>query len=192
MKFDSEITNRVTSTADSIIKKSPDRLYKAVMKGGGIVKAEAAGRAPSKKIGSAIKVIGKNSPDGPESRTGISRKSKAWYGKFFESGAKKHDIKAKKARYLSFAVAAGRAEFTIVRRKKTVTKIQNYYTTKSGEKTLEATESGNWIKAKIVHHPGMKEEPFLKPSYQGKKAEIQQVITDAMLKTAAEAIKENN
>lgn len=188
MKLDIEVTNKVTPTVNSIVNKSPDRMYKAVMKGGGIVKTEAASRARSRKIANSLKVIGKNSDDGPEAYTGFSKKGKGWYGKFFESGAKEHEIESKNGKVLAWVTASGgKAEFT----SRTGTKrMIKYYVAKNGQHTFDKSEEGKTF-YKVVHHPGMKQDQILDPSYKNKKPEIQEVIFDATIKTALEAIKEN-
>jgi hypothetical protein len=191
MKFSGSIKNNIKTTTAAINRRRPSALYQAVMKGGGLVKTEAQHRLKTQKFASSLKVVGKNA-NNPEAHVGIKRKSKYWFAKFEESGTKKHTIKPKKAKFLSFAVAKGRIEMVVVKRKKQKIETHNYYQSKSGANTLEVSESANWIKTKQVNHPGMKSSPFLKPAYESKKEEIKGVLADAVLKVMAHAAKENN
>lgn len=182
MRLKTDITNNINKAVPNIKQKIPSNMFKAVMKCGGLVKIEAASRAPSRKIANAIKVIGRNIDGSPESNTGFSKSAKGWYGKFFESGAKKHDIKPKNGKVLTWLRVGGTAEFA---GKKTAAK---YYITKDGQHSLDADSSRNFIT--IVHHPGMKKNPFLVPSYQTKAQEIKQIIGDAVVTTSMESARE--
>lgn len=182
MKINTNITNNIDKIAPNISRKMPDKMFKAVMKAGGVVKNEAGSRAPSKKIASAIKVIGRNTDGSPESNTGFSKSAKGWYGKFIESGAKKHKIEPKNGKVLSWLRVGGTAEFA---GKKTVAK---YYVTSNGQHSLDADSSRNFIM--VVNHPGMKKKPFLIPSYKTKAQEIKSIIGDAIISTTMEGARE--
>jgi len=184
MKIQTDIANNIKTVVPNIVRRMPGNMFKAVMKCGGLVKKEAGSRAPSKKIAKALKVIGKNKDGSPESNTGINSKAKGWYGKFFESGTKPHEISAKDGKVLSWlTTAGGKAEFT---GKKTAVK---YYIAKDGQHTLDASEAGRTY-ITVVHNPGMKEKPFLMPAFQVKKTEIKEVIGNAIITTSMEGAKE--
>ena len=181
------ITNNVNKVMPNIQKRILSDLFKAVLKCGGLVKTEAMNRVLSKKIASALKVVPRNVNGMPESNTGLSRKTKGWYGKFLESGTEPHDIKPKHGKTLSWITkSGGRADFTTRTGKKVSLK---YYVAKNGQHTLDASKQGRSY-AMIVHHPGIKAKPFLWPAYLSKKAEIKQVIGDAVVGALAEGTRE--
>lgn len=170
-----EIENNVSKFTRKVYSASDNELYKAVMKAGGLVKRDAQRGSPSKKISNSIGVIGKNPKgSGPEANIGVKRGSKGWYGKFFETGAKGHEIKPKNGKVLAFTQSSGSAEFANSRG--TLKKLK-YFRTKSGY-TLDANEAKIYFKR--VDHPGIASRPFLRPAFDRNKTEIIKTVGDAI------------
>lgn len=182
-----KIQNNVGKFAKKVYSAADKAIFRAVMQGGGLVKKEAASRGPTPKYGKALKVVGKNPKGGPEAHVGISRKSKHWYLKFFDSGTKRHKIKPKNGKFLSWiTTAGGKVEFIGRTGRKVMAK---YYVTKDGKYTFDKSEQG-WTFAKSVNHPGMEKKPALKPAFQAKIPEIQEVIADTNEKLLVKAARE--
>ncbi|MCM0760668.1 hypothetical protein M7775_19135 [Sporomusa sphaeroides DSM 2875] len=176
------ITNNVGKFAKKAYSAADKTIFQAVMKAGGLVKKEAQQGARSRKIANAYKVVGRNPKNtGPEAHIGIQRGAKGWYGKFFETGTKDHDIKPKKGKMLAFATLEGIGEFANSKGK---VKRLNYYRFKGGY-TLNANEAR--VYAFKVHHPGMEAEPNLQPALIRKQTEISKVIGEAAVKINQEA-----
>lgn len=169
------IQNNVSSFIKGVRGTAPDNLYKAVMKAGGLVKKEAQRGAPSNKVANSVGVVGKNPQGGgPESHVGVKRKSRGWYGKFFETGTDEHEIKPKNGKVLAILQVAGVAEFT--NRRGNLKRLK-YYRTKSGY-TLDAGKAKIFFKK--VDHPGMPAKPFLRPAFERSKPEIVKIVGDAI------------
>lgn len=195
MKVTPEITNNVSKFAPKAAKMAPDRITKAVLKGGGIVKREAQARAPYKNIANAVKVV-QGSGKGqfvqklPEALVGIKRGKRgekvAWYGKFFESGTKKHKIAPKNAEQLAWPVSAGRFN---VKTKSGRVRVKKFYQQGVAGLTTKIS-AADWVylkKGMSVRHPGMQAKPFLVPAYEATKDQVKTIIADAVLKVMSDA-----
>lgn len=191
MKMKTEIQNNVPKYARRASGLAPDRITKAVLKAGGVVKRDAQARAPYKNIANAIKVVlGRANGSIPEAVVGVKRGKKgekiAWYGKFFESGTTPHKIAPKKAKRLAWPVEAGHFN---VKMKSGKVRMKKFYS--QGVAGLTAkVGAADWVylkKGMSVNHPGMKAKPFLKPADIATKPQQKAIIADAILDVMSRA-----
>jgi hypothetical protein len=170
MSVTADITNNIKKVAPRMVRYAPDVIFKGVQKAGGIVLQEGRRTAP-KNAGRQLKQVPKNPRTGPEAWISF-KKDDHWYLKFFESGAKRHDIKAKKATYLAWPISAGKFKFG--------RRTEKVYHGKNGQLTTSGDDA-HWIRIRAVRHPGMTGTHFLDTANIKTRQEQKNAIADAVL-----------
>lgn len=174
MKVSAEIRNEVAKISSRIRKNTPEEIKKGLFKSGGIVKRAAVARGPRvRKLAQTVKVTRlRVDKDGqPMVKVGFA-KNRAYYLKFFESGTRRHVIKAKNAKYLKFPIGGKFRASPIKGKIRTQTE--------SGKWRSVKFSAAAWIRAKQVNHPGIRAKPFLQPAANAVRGEVTQVMADAV------------
>ncbi len=174
MKIDSKVINNSSKFARNAVRKSVDPIKRALNKAGGVVKREAQKDAPSRRVANSLKVISKGSE---EARVGLKKSSPGWYGKFYETGAKDHEIGPQNPDgYLAFTPGGKKNKVKSV--------------SINGIKFKYRQVKKQSVVVKRVHHPGVKANPFLFPARDRKKPEVKEIIADAVVKIIQQSIKD--
>ena len=204
MKFSSSVKNNISKVSRDIRKGAPGTMARAVNKGAGIVKRDAQSRAPTPRIGAALKVVSATD-NNLEAKVGFKRGQKgkniAWFGKFFETGTKAHDVEAKPGSSLAIPLRAGKEEYTT---KKGKVKTRSLYYTSNGKKTSRKRITMKGPDGKSVRKlnpnlkfsyfqkvnvEGVKKDPFLIPAKEARKDECRMIIGDAQIKLIQQAAR---